>query len=421
MRMLNKRTGLVACLAAATVMSLAVAGPASADTAARNGDAVGVGSDTLQNALDFVLDGAPGVAGGYNNVGNKNRIVNVFATGDANGRATYDGTCGTAGTNGIGAICGAAGLGTAVAPNLLKGDVILRTGTNPVVRPNGSGAGVAALDADGTTGYETLPTGSIQYARMSRLPTSTEETNCSGTCGGLDVYSIATDVLGLAHVTTGYNGPALISAQELYAIFVGCTITTWNQLTGNSAGSTDTIHPLIPQSGSGTRNFFLADLYAAAGVSGTQNPGPCDRVVEEHDPTGIYGDPTPGDAIEPFSQAKLGLINGTNTGLTGAYFVNPGYSGTGEANGAYTPNYLTIQGSGTAGDGNAAYTSGAHEVYVVLKAADVASATAFQPGGSQNFSAVFLAQFTSASGKAELKAAGFTPDFISCGNNPATC
>ncbi|MBN9620237.1 MAG: substrate-binding domain-containing protein, partial [Actinobacteria bacterium] len=375
-------------------------------------------SDTVQNAADFVFDGSPGVAGGYNTNGNINRADNVFATGDANGRAVYDGTCGavTNTATGIAPFCDST---TNQSPNLLPGSVILRAGTAPVVRPNGSGAGVAALIPDSAApGYKNLPTGSIQFARMSRLPNATEEGNCPTTtasCAGLHVFQVATDNLTIARTTAGYNGPAGLSAAGLVSIY-SCSVTKWNALTGNSSGSSDTIHPLIPQSGSGTRNFFLADLQAANGG----NPvtlGSCVRTVEEHDPTGIYGDPTPGDAIEPFSTGKLALINS-------GYFANgAGYSGTSFAQGAYTPNFLSTL-TGTAPDGSASYTS-TRGLYFTVRQADVIGTTPFQPGSTQTWVSALITSgasaIRSASGKAEIQAAGFTAAYKDCGINPTAC
>src|SRR5581483_8758350 len=82
MPVLRKKTGALIALVAAAATSLALATPASADTSARTTDVVGVGSDTVQNIVDFVLDGAPGVAGGYNSSGNNHRAWSFYATGD---------------------------------------------------------------------------------------------------------------------------------------------------------------------------------------------------------------------------------------------------------------------------------------------------------------------------------------------------
>lgn len=407
-----KKVGIAATAAAvvASALSITLAGSASADTGARNGDIVGVGSDTLQNAVDFLLDGGPGYAGGYNGQGNLNRAFDFFATGDANGRATYDGTCGTpSATTGLGTFCDST---TNQTPNLLPGTVVLRDGDKPVTRPNGSGAGVAALIADGpgssTNGYQGLPLGSIQFARMSRLPNSSETQGCQPTqpCGGLHVYQVATDNLRIAHKATGYNGPATLTAAQLVAIYT-CSATKWTDVGGTSS---NTIHPLIPQSGSGTRNFFLADLASANGGNPV-TPGTCVRTVEEHDPTGIYADPSPGDAIEPFSTGKLALINS-------GYFQNAGYSGTGFANGAYTPGFLTTLN-------NAASYHSSRGLYVVIRNSDLNLATKFQPGGTLNWARTLFAGPTSwvarPANAAAITAAGFTAAYKDCGVNPPSC
>lgn len=413
MRMHQLKAGLAAGATLAVGLTLAMPGLAGADTAARTGDVVGVGSDTVQNASDFLWDGAPGVAGGYNNIGNLNRVWSFDATGDANGRAVYDGTCGTpSATTGLGTFCDST---NNQAPNLLGGSVVLRAGTKPVVRPNGSGAGYAALIADSAApGYKGLAAGSIQFSRGSRLPNATEEGNCPTTnaaCGGLHVYQVATDQLGIAHVKTGFDGPAGLSAAQLIKIYQ-CQDTTWDQVGGTS---TATIHPLIPQSGSGTRSFFLSDLQAANGGNAI-TLGACVRTVEEHDPTGIYSDPSPADAIEPFSAGKIALINS-------GYFANGvSYSGTGGAT-AYTPNYLTLE-SGTPSDGGTNYNS-TRGLYFAIRQADLASTTPFQPGGTENWAQTLFVGSSSwiarASSGAQIAAAGFTQAYKDCGINPTTC
>jgi ABC-type phosphate transport system substrate-binding protein len=416
MLVFSKKAGALVGLAAAAATAFAIASPAYADSGARSGDVVGVGSDTAQNIVDFVLDGSPGVAGGYNSQGNNNRVMNVFATGDANGRAVYDGNCGTAvASTGLAPFCDST---TNKLPTLEPGTVVLRDGTDPVTRPNGSGAGLAALTADGGSGFQNLPTGSIQFSRASRPPKSTEESACDAltNCGGLHSYRIATDTLGIATTTVGSNAPAGLSVAELVSIYE-CNVTTWNALPGNTSGSTETIHPLLPQAGSGTRSFFETAL----GISDS-NLGSCVRSVEEHDPTGIYQDPTPKDAIEPFSSGKLALINS-------GYFQNPGYSGTGFANGAYTTGYLHLL-AGTPPDAGTNYND-TRPIFVVIKQADLGSLTPFQPGGSQNWAQALFstsgAWFAKSFNSGLFTAAGVTQAWKDCGkdmteqNNPNNC
>src|SRR3954447_21383442 len=97
-----------------TALMLTQATPANADHAGESADIVGVGSDTIQYAGNFLADGDYLGNPGFNASGA--RMVNFDATGDANGKLT-------------------AGAG-----------VVLRGGTVPVTRPNGSGGGVTFLN-----------------------------------------------------------------------------------------------------------------------------------------------------------------------------------------------------------------------------------------------------------------------------------
>ncbi len=436
MRLFTKKTGLVVCLIGATAAALTLTSTsASASSSApRNGDVVGVGSDTLQNGLNFMLDGSPGTPGGYNNGGNNHRVYSFDATGDANGRATYDGTCGAINTTttGLGTFCDTT---NAKTPNLLPGSTILRAGTAPVTTPNGSGPGATALiaDANNSTGYQGLPNGSIQFARMSRLPNSTEEgsTGCStsSACGGLHVYQVALDNLTIAVSGKGTDAPASgLTALQLANIY-DCTWTTWDDVTTGAIPGAHTgtpIDPLIPQSGSGTRNFFDADLHAAKPSFTDAGTGCNIRTVEEHDPTGIYADPHPADAIEPFSVGKLTLINS-------GYFTNgAGYTTTATPPAvgvnAYTPGQVVaMSGANT-------YNS-QRGLYIAVKNSDLTSTTPLQSGGSGTASNFINQLFSStgvadkSTGRAELAAAGFTvvtgpsntPVFKDCGVNPTSC
>src|SRR5262249_4444145 len=152
-------------------------------------------------------------------------------------------------------------------------------------------------------------------------------------------------------------------------------------------------HPLIPQSGSGTRNFFLADLQAANGGTAITLGG-CVRTVQEHDPTGIWADPSPADTIEPFSTGKISLINS-------GYFANAGYTNTAGQN-AYTSGFLTTLGG---------YNS-TRGMYVTIRNADLSSTTSFQAGSTQNWAQVLISTPTSFFARTaqgpEIVAAGFT-------------
>jgi ABC-type phosphate transport system substrate-binding protein len=435
MRKSRRSAAVLSAIGVCSVLVLGATSSAFADDQAQSGDVVGVGSDTVQYASDFIANGSPSGAAGYN-ASVTNRDISFFATGDGNGRALYDSTGQLLqGGNGL--------EGTT--------SITLRAGTLPVARPDGSGDGIAALtnDSVGGTGYEGLPNNSIQYVRASRLPKGSEQTNCSNNstgCKGLHVYEFAQDNLEMAKWTGGTsNVPAAgLSISELQSIYK-CTITTWNALPGNSGGSGSTIIPVIPQSGSGTRNFFLADL----GTGGTSlTPGSCVHTSEEHDPTGIThatqtGSTTfdPADAIEPFSVGRarlaasgyfansqeptsdfaIGLITGCS-GVSGswAYGADDGFCGATDSG---DTNQLANGGTPlTAGDGNAVYDS-TRGLFFIVRDADLTSTTSFQPGAGKNFAQVLFegsGNYIQRSSTASLiKAAFLVPNYHDLGDDSA--
>jgi hypothetical protein len=362
------------------------------------GDVVGVGSDTIQFAGDFLADGST-TDPGYNGTGNKWRMINYDATGDAVGRALYN----TDGTQFFGD-----------APTTA---VVLRAGQPPVETPDGSSAGIPALinDSVGAAGYNGLPTQSIQYARSSRLPktgTGSETSLCDGNstgCGGLNIYRMGTDSLQIAKKFTGSNDTVQLTALQLAHIYQ-CDpgFTTWNG-SGIGGTSTDTIIPIIPQSGSGTRNDFVASLTAALGSAVNINTTSCVQTAQEHDPAGItaahvFGGTTlaPQDAIEPFSLARVNLINA-------GYFANANVAA----------NQVTLVTGGTAYN----LTRG---MYFVVRHVDQQSTTKWQPGSTQNWvNALFGPSGYMASafgGGADITDAGFVYSYKDCGlDNANVC
>jgi hypothetical protein len=260
------------------------AGPANADATAQATDVTGVGSDTAEFALNFLGEGINGHAG--------------FNSGSLNTRTfSYDASADAAG--------GAA-----------TGAIVMRAGASPIARPNGSGAGIAALlnDCVVTAGVcDTTKPEQINWVRSSRLPNATEQAtaqNAQHNWGGLHVYQFAMDGLEIAvsnQVAT--NLPAALSPTDLVCIYQGTTFVNAN------CPQFANVQPFIPQTGSGTRNFFLADLQAANGgtaITLGANVG----TMQEHDPTLIEGN---ANAIGPFSIGRFGLLN---SGYLGAAGVN---------------------------------------------------------------------------------------------------
>jgi ABC-type phosphate transport system substrate-binding protein len=378
--------------ASALTLSLAFAAPALADYAPSANDVVGVGSDTLQYAGDFVADGSYTGSAGYNTAGNKYKVVNFDATPDANARLAYGNlgvgpNCapGTGGTNGTGNQTTT----HADAPCTLNPTIVLRAGTKPVQRPNGSGAGAKALAGDVANG-----TNYITYARAS----SCQDTSCSASnvlsASAFDVLKIGTDPLAM--LTSGLSTPTHappLSIAELASIYK-CNTTQWSQLDNGTTFtnlSTDTIIPIIPQVGSGTRSTFESDI----GITDSQLGG-CVKTGEENDPTAIAAQSNPADAIEPMSGGRLNLFDG-DSGATGTSFGDGGYfqdpscsltaSGSNTAgdctsNPTITPdvNFVT---SGATPDGSTAFDA-PRGLYIYFRASAVDAAGGWQPGSTLN-------------------------------------
>jgi ABC-type phosphate transport system substrate-binding protein len=215
---------LLAAATAAVAITALAATPALADPPSgvtpKPRDVVGVGSDTTE----FVLDQ---LSHDYNATHPTGQLFSWDAINPTNG-AEHD----TIQTKSGSANCS-------------------------IPRPFGSSEGIAALEnTKTTTGGQPC----INYARSSRARGSTDPTTISFINLGGDAVTVATQPNG--HIPAGG-----LTTADLTGIY-NCTITKWNQIPGNSGGSTATIAAMLPQNGSGTRSFFL-------GAIGLTAPGPC--------------------------------------------------------------------------------------------------------------------------------------------------
>ena len=279
---------------AATVLPLVGAGQAFADYAPQPGDVVGVGGDTPQYALQFGADGDTGGDLGFNSAGAYNRLVTFNATADGNGRSAYTNSA-TTGTASV----------------ALNPTDVLRAGTVPVQRVQSSGASITALLAD-TSSPET-----INFVFSASEPTAAQQSQ-AGTHGWgyLHVVEIGTDSVQIAADSTATNAPSGLSVADLLKIYTGA-YTTWNQIPGNSGGSTDTIVPLIPPSGSSIYKTFIADLTTANGGTAPTLSGSV-KTVEQNDPTAITSN---GDA-RPTPSCRSPLL-GWRCGTTATSTIRP--------------------------------------------------------------------------------------------------
>ena len=219
MRIVSKLLVAATTVAAVTAMMAtpALADPPSGVTPGPT-DVVGVGSDTTE----FVFDQ---LSADYNATHTTGKLYSWDALNPSNGA---------------------------------QGDPIqLKSGSTNcnIPRPFGSSAGITALE-------NTLKTGThpcINYARSSRGRATTDPTTIS-------FINVAGDAVTYA-TQPGSHAPKNLTTADLTGIF-NCTITKWNQIPGNSGGSTATIAAMLPQNGSGTRSFFL-------GALGLTAPGSC--------------------------------------------------------------------------------------------------------------------------------------------------
>jgi ABC-type phosphate transport system substrate-binding protein len=352
--------------------------PAFADYQPTAKDVVGVGSDTLQYMVDFAADGDQLGDPGYNSAGNKYKLVDIDATADYNARLSFgpDGVGTGECAPGTGPTAGTGNQVTdhADSPCQQNPTVVLRAGDSPVQRPNGSGAGAKALAGD--TGHI------LTFSRASACqgPTAGCGNNLSSSFDSID---IGTDPLAILATSTTNAVP--LSAQQLNAIY-SCTDTKWTQVGGTSS---DTIIPIIPQVGSGTRSTFLSDI-------GNPTLGSCVQVGEENDPTAVETESSPADAIEPMSGGRLNMFlgllsNGTTNGV-GGYFKDPSCplqdinsgspSACSKANDTISPSVKFFT-SGTPSDGNALFDVN-RPLYIYFRDSDVTSSTIWQPGGTLN-------------------------------------
>jgi ABC-type phosphate transport system substrate-binding protein len=213
-------------------------------------DATGVGSDTTQNLLDQL--------GADFNVGKAVTATHIWSWDATN------------------PITGAIGDSIQV-----KGG-----GCAAIARPNGSSAGVTALGAS----QKVSGTNCVSFARSSRARSASDPPFAAG---GIAFVALAGDaVTWSAQATT--NAPGTLTTAQLASIY-NCTVTNWSQVGGKNAP----IHAFIPQSGSGTRAFFL-------GAIGVANPGGCvsslnDTLEENQGVNPVLKDPS---AIFPFSIGK---------------------------------------------------------------------------------------------------------------------
>lgn len=260
--MKRTKAAVVATALLAGCISLSVATSASADVTPQAKDVIGAGSDTSQYALNYIADGYKASNGatktGYNATASA-RLISFDAI---------------------------------TINNVTHDQIVLRPGKASVVRPNGSGEGKATLYSS--------PASDFNFARSSSALSTAE------VAANLQAVPFAVDGLKLAVAKSGTNAPATISAADMVKIYNG-TYTNWSQLGGANAP----IVAYIPQTGSGTRSFFEAQLKAANGNVAVTLASTI-KVSQEHDESifdpasATYGADAV-NAVSPFSTGRGSL------------------------------------------------------------------------------------------------------------------
>lgn len=402
-----KKLAVAAGAVGALALSLVTAVPASADYAPSAGDAVGVGSDTVQNIGDFVADGDHLGDAGYNGGASVNKVVNYDATSDLNVRLAY-GTVGNTSTNctpGTGTVKGTGNQSATHADTLcqLNPTIVLRSGLRPVQRPNGSGSGANALRKDIDGGLK-----NIDYSRASSLQGS------KFVAGTVAKITVASDPFAMLSATVTNMPAASLTITQLKNIYqanttglngfgtTGCP--TWGDVGVTGAAATQTIYAIYPQTGSGTYAFFSS---ATTGI-GITTLGNCAHGAEENDPEAIDAAGAQAvNAIEPISGARLNLFLGKdgngapNAGTVSfPYFVDPscvygdatvgaagtaGACGTGTATATNFPTPVAQAPNVTYYNTTTTGYNTTRPLYMYFRLAQVNNTIdAFQPGVAQN-------------------------------------
>ncbi|NUU23547.1 MAG: phosphate ABC transporter substrate-binding protein [Streptomycetaceae bacterium] len=179
------------------------------------------------------------------------------------------------------------------------------TFTSSSPAPNGSSAGINALIAD--------TNGCIDYARSSRALKPTET--------GLTAIRLGGDAVSWAAQASANGGkaPTNLTLDQLRNIYK-CVVTDWSQV-GGSAGA---IKRYVPQSGSGTRDFFFTTVlgYDPTVLGGANLCATQPAVIQENKGNQVAA-ADKNTAILPYSKAAWTAQS--NSGVTGVADARDGF------------------------------------------------------------------------------------------------
>ncbi|WP_375236963.1 hypothetical protein [Microbacterium schleiferi] len=289
-----KKQFIGAAAALGVLASLVVAAPAAHAEPVCDGFAV-VGSDTIQDVMT-------GLANGSQATGQA-----VRASGNGKVACNYD----------------------AIDPLYVAQGVQSFIHTKPfgpaILRPNGSGSGQVALSRsiDGATASSSRTlsiSGQIDIARSSSAPSGTAVDPTVGNLAiTLAAYPFARDALSFA---TNASGLTELTQAQLTSLF------TCQNLGPNGLPQINGVEytPVLPQAGSGTRQFFLPIVGLSSSATDSQSGvkfNSCVLIGQEHQTNQLFnGQPMPANAVVVHSVAQwIAQVNGVGTDRRGAGFT----------------------------------------------------------------------------------------------------
>jgi ABC-type phosphate transport system substrate-binding protein len=202
--------------------------------------------------------------------------------------------------------------------------IVPKAGCKRNLRPDGSGAGITALETNelGSTHYsykgKTHTVACANFARSSR-PRGTSDAPYAK--GGIAFDELWADAVTYASTNLkgeSTNVPNNLTRNQLIEIF-SCSVpaangfgaNTWGALLGASAkGASSAIDPIVPQAGSGTLSFWMA---TALGLSTTSEPT-CGTAAN----LGVAQQPEENEGISPVFR-----VGGTKSGKPNPNVIYP--------------------------------------------------------------------------------------------------
>jgi ABC-type phosphate transport system substrate-binding protein len=174
------------------------------------------------------------------------------------------------------------------------GQIVTKAGCPAIARPDGSSAGIAALEANVTDPSDPNDH-CVDYAGSSRGPTANDPA-CAP--GGICFIRLADDAVTWASrdaASGGTDAPASLTLTQLKDIYL-CKITNWAGVGGVNAP----IEPFLPQASAGITTFWLTAL---GGGTTPITPGGCvsDDGNQLQDNEGVNPVLDSPEAIVPYS------------------------------------------------------------------------------------------------------------------------